>query len=74
MYTPQLPDNLVQKLYLESKVKKRPMTKLLNDIVNSYFIGNNIFKSCTKCGAEIETDLSQDTAYCEHCESEVFVN
>jgi len=73
MFTPQLTDELVAQLYLESKRKSRPMAKILNDILKHYFTNDLSAKQCSKCGQSVEAEYDQKTGYCEHCESEVFV-
>jgi DNA-directed RNA polymerase subunit RPC12/RpoP len=74
MYSPQLADDLITELYLEAKRRKKPMTKVLNDIVRFYFSSETVIKHCLNCRTEVTSDHNQNTGFCEFCDSEVFIN
>jgi hypothetical protein len=69
MYSPRIKEELIPFLYREAKYRGKPMTHIVNDVIEKYFIT----VKCSKCLAVIELDAPSETAYCDYCESEVFV-
>jgi|GEM_PF-2295577 len=44
MYNPKISDDLIQKLYLVRKAMKKPMTKVVDDILREYLEGIEIIE------------------------------
>jgi hypothetical protein len=68
MYTPKIKEQLIYRLYKEARKLNKPMTKIVNGIIEEHFK-----TKCRNCLSECEIDEDSETAYCEFCESEVFV-
>lgn len=69
MYSPQINEKYIPFLYKEAKEKGKPMTKLVSEIVENYFLK----VKCKNCQSEIILDMPSETAYCEFCECITFV-
>ena len=70
MYSPRIADKFIPVLYRRAKDECKPMTKVVNEILE-----DNLYetKHCHSCNAEIEVEKGTKTSYCEYCECEVFL-
>ena len=69
MYSPKIDENYIPAIYKLAKKQNTPMTKIVNEAIKAY-----LFKSlCRNCLSVIDTDEPQKTAYCDFCDSEVFL-
>lgn len=79
MYSPKIADDLIPKLYIRAKGEKKRMTKLVDEIIrdnmNRYeeACEVKVMAVCSSCLAHLETDDNQKEAYCDQCETIVFV-
>ena len=69
MYSPRIKEKYIPWLYRDAKNKGKPMTTIVNDIVEEYLVKVR----CSNCNTEIELDVPSNVAYCSNCECEVFV-
>ena len=70
MYSPKISERLIPFLYQRAKEEKKPMTRLVNDILSA-----ELFKTyfCSTCNNPIEAEIGSKDGYCEKCESSVFL-
>lgn len=68
MYSPKIREDLIPIIYRRAKLEDKPMTAVVNEILEGYLI-----KRCRNCNAEIMVFKEDTTAYCEYCETEVFL-
>ena len=79
MYQPAISDENVRRLYQMKLKEKRPMTKIINQIIEDFFIayaqGNSITKHVNRCGVsrcgvtDVGSDLFIDfSQFADECE------
>lgn len=70
MYSPKVNEKLIPAIYRRAKIEKKPMTKVVEDILSS-----DLFKVCYchNCNNPIEVERGTTEAYCDKCESLVFL-
>lgn len=68
MYSPKISEHLIPLIYREAKAKGKPMTKIVNLILEE-----NLLVRCSKCLSVIQADQDQTEVYCDFCECVVFV-
>lgn len=68
MYSPKIREDLIPIIYRRAKLEDKPMTAVVNEILEGHLI-----KRCQNCNAEIMVLKEDKTAYCEYCETEVFL-
>jgi DNA-directed RNA polymerase subunit RPC12/RpoP len=79
MYSPKIDEALIPVLYKKAKEAKVPMTRFVDCLIRTALETLNelkdkpIVKNCSNCLAVIDADDGQDEAYCEKCESLVFL-
>ena len=69
MYSPRIKEKYIPYLYKEAKALNIPMTDIVNDVIEDYLLK----VKCRNCLKEIILDVPSETAYCNYCDSEVFV-
>ena len=72
MYSPKISDDLIPVLYKKAKLQRKPMTKLVDELIRSALEVKDqsiIRYKCSKCYSVIDADIDQDTAYCDICET-----
>ena len=70
MYSQSIEERLIPVLYRVAKADKKPMTKVVNEILtNDLFV----IKFCRNCNSEITVEKTEKTAFCSFCESEVYL-
>ena len=42
MYSPKISEDLIPLIYKKAKEKKKPMTKVVNEIISSWFLSGRI--------------------------------
>ena len=70
MYSPKIYDHLIPIIYREAKAKGKPMTKIVNDILEENLTVN---VRCSKCNSIIEAYPNQREVFCDFCDCVVFV-
>lgn len=45
MYSPKISPSLIPLIYKKAKEQKKPMTKIVNEIISSWFLAKNIQQS-----------------------------
>lgn len=80
MYSPKISEKLIPKLYLIKQQLNKPMTKVVDDIIEQHIETyyedlNRSYEEavCESCLKQIEVDDNQTEAFCESCEANVFV-
>lgn len=79
MYSPKIAEDLIPKLYIRAKVEKRPMTALVDEILRKDMElyederSGKTMNICGSCLLSLEVDDGQREAYCEKCQTTVFV-
>lgn len=79
VYSPKIAEDLIPKLYVRAKGEKKPMTMLVDEILREnmkQYEEGNVVRSVSVCGsclAPLEVDDGQREAYCEKCQTTVFV-
>ena len=70
MYSPKIKEQLIPLIYNMAKREHKPMTAVVNEILEE-----SLYKIyyCRNCNNQIEADKGTKTAYCEHCQSEVYL-
>lgn len=70
MYSPKINERHIPVIYRMAKSEKKTMTKIIDNILH-----NTLYElcHCQSCNAVIEVEIGTDTAYCEYCETEVFL-
>ena len=70
MYSPRIEEKLIPVLYRVAKADKKPMTKIVNEILIKDLL---VIKYCSNCNKQIEVEKPDKTAYCSFCKSEVYL-
>lgn len=70
MYSPKVSEKLIPALYRKAKEQNKPMTELVNEILVA-----DLFQTyyCQSCNNPIEAEKGCKIAYCDKCESPVFL-
>ena len=70
MYSPKISEQLIPILYKRAKDEGKPMTRLVNEILEA-----DLYKTyfCSNCNAPIEAEAGTKEAFCEYCQSPVFL-
>lgn len=79
VYSPKIAEDLIPKLYKRAKQEKMAMTKLVNEIIrgNMDQYEESLSKTVSVCGSclvPLEVDIGQTEAFCETCQTTVFVH
>jgi uncharacterized CHY-type Zn-finger protein len=80
VYSPKIAEDLIPKLYVRAKDGKKPMTTLVNEILRNDMERYEFEKSsskvsvCGSCFAPLDIDEDQTEAFCEKCQTTVFVH
>ena len=76
MYTPKIKEDLIPILYKKAKEVKKPMTRLIDELLRPLLIKDEVVKDevliksiCASCKSEIDADDGQHEAFCEKCEA-----
>ena len=70
MYSPRIEERLIPVLYRVAKADKKPMTKIVNEILTKDLF---VIKYCRNCNKQIEVEKTDKTAHCSFCQSEVYL-
>lgn len=68
-YSPKIKETLIPYIYKEAKEKGKPMTKVVNKILEDWML--NV--KCRNCLTSIKLDEPSEVGYCPFCECEVFL-
>lgn len=70
MYSPKVKEELIPTLYQLAKKEKKPMTVLVNELIEE-----SLTKTfyCRNCNYPIEAERGTEFAYCDFCSSVVFI-
>ena len=68
MYSPKIKKEYIPTLYRLSKSKGKPMTVVVNEVIEDYIKSVR----CSKCQMPADIDEKVETMYCPYCECEVF--
>lgn len=66
-YSPKIDEKHIPVLYKLGKLQRRPMTKVVNEAIENYLV------KCKNCLSQIDVDDHTETAYCDFCDANVFV-
>jgi Zn finger protein HypA/HybF involved in hydrogenase expression len=70
MYGPRIDEKLTPVIYRRAKSIKKPMTKVVNEILTAELIQNFY---CRNCNNTISADQGSKEGYCDKCNSSVFL-
>lgn len=70
VYSPKISEELIPVLYRRAKSEHRPMTRVVNEILTDYLL---VPFYCQSCNNQIMAEPESETAYCNKCESDVFL-
>lgn len=79
MYSPKIAEDLIPKLYIRAKDENKRMTKLVDEILRDNMTRyEELYEErkvtvCGSCLVPLETDDNQKEAYCDRCQTTVFV-
>ena len=70
MYSPKISEQLIPIIYLRAKNEKKPMTKIVNELLLASLTTTYY---CHNCNNQIEADTGSNQGYCDYCDSQVFL-
>lgn len=74
MYSPKIKQDLIPELYERANKLGMTMTKYLDGLLRPVLKKDReVFYKCHNCQTLVEDEVHDNKAYCEYCESEVFV-
>ena len=70
MYSPRIDEKLIPVIYSRAKSIKKPMTKVVNEILTAELIQDFY---CRNCNNTISADQGSKEGYCDKCNSSVIL-
>jgi DNA-directed RNA polymerase subunit RPC12/RpoP len=70
MYSPKIKEQLIPVIYNRARREHKPMTAIINELIEE-----SLYKIyyCRNCNNQIEAEKGTKEAYCDHCQSEVYL-